>query len=122
MRVLKKLKKGNKKENIKFLLQYGQCMYFDLDTLYKLQNQLKILTPDVKEDDEQIEKFAKIALAIEKNLSYAHTKTKSRNIGEIGNLIEGLLKGKCVCSGYTLIGKIDLSKEDNEKRHFDGII
>ena len=52
--------------------------------------------------------FAKITLSIRKNISYAYEKTKSRNVGRNRNFIEGLINGRCVCSGYALITKMAL--------------
>ena len=74
----------------------------------KLKAQLKVLTSAVKSDDIETEKFAKIVTAIRKNIKYAFTKTKSRNIGPNGNFVDGLLKGKCVCLGYAIITKMAL--------------
>lgn len=100
--------RGIAKENIKIFLVEEPEVYIDLDTLGKLRNALEILTSAVNSLDSEEEKFAKITLAIRKNISYAYEKTKSRNIGNGRNFVEGLLKGRCVCSGYALITKMAL--------------
>lgn len=100
--------RGITKENIRIFLAEEPEVYIDLVTLDKLKNALRILTSSVNSLDSEEEKFAKITLAIRSNIRYAYEKTKSRNVGNGRNFVEGLLKGRCVCSGYALITKMAL--------------
>lgn len=100
--------KGIKKENIRIFLTEEPEIHIDLVTLDKLKKALEKLTSDVNSLDSEEEKFAKITSSIRKNITYALEKTKSRNIGNGRNFVEGLLKGRCVCSGYALITKMAL--------------
>lgn len=100
--------RGITRENIRIFLAEEPEVYIDLVTLDKLKNALRILTSSVNSLDSEEEKFAKITLAIRSNIRYAYEKTKSRNIGNGRNFVEGLLKGRCVCSGYALITKMAL--------------
>lgn len=102
---------GISKEDINIILPDFPGIYLNIITLQKLIKQLEILTSNILPNDTEIEKFAKITTSIRKNIKYAHTKTGKlgRNIGETWNLIEGLLKGKCVCCGYAQITKLSLN-------------
>lgn len=100
--------RGIEKENIRVFLTEEPEIHIDLVTLDKLKRALETLTSDVNALDSEEEKFAKITSSIRANISYAYEKTKSRNIGNGRNFVEGLLKGRCVCSGYALITKMAL--------------
>lgn len=100
--------RGIEKENIRVFLTEEPEIHIDLVTLDKLKKALETLTSDVNALDSEEEKFAKITSSIRANISYAYEKTKSRNIGNGRNFVEGLLKGRCVCSGYALITKMAL--------------
>ena len=95
-------------KDVKIILVDVPGVYLDIKTVEKLKAQLRVLTSAVSPNDIETEKFAKIVTSIRKNIKYAFTKTKSRNIGPNGNFVDGLLKGKCVCLGYAIITKMAL--------------
>ena len=106
--IQKYINKGYSRDKISIRLSEYEDVTIPFPTLEKMKEQLQILTSNVDKNDSQIEKFTKIALSIRKNISYAFEKTKNRNIGKDRNFIEGLINGRCVCSGYSLIMKAAL--------------
>lgn len=97
--------KGISRNNIQINIVGLDSLAIDIDDYKKCGEALKNLMSDVKLTDNQEERFAKIISAITKNITYNYEKTGENHAGYTGNLVEGLLEGKCVCVGYSHIAK-----------------
>lgn len=102
----------------------GTKNIYSFDAMMAIVYKMEELTGDISEDESEADRFYKIYSRITHAITYDHERVNSSKIEDqhiIRNLYGGLLEGKTVCFGYSLILHEALKRVEIKSEMIDGL-
>lgn len=108
--------RGYSDENIYISLDNCNGENVRLNEFNQIRERAKELTTHLNLEDNELEKFVKIAESVKKNIKYDYLHTKGLNLGWQTNFVNAFTKGKCVCCGYAEMMQVLLAEQGISSR------